>query len=565
MCMDNIFLQVSALLGITVSVAFFVRLLKQPLMIAYIIAGIVAGPLVFNFMRGDSHMFEAFSEFGIVLLLFVVGLSLNIDHVKKIGKVSFSTGIIQFLFTSIVGILILTALGFSLMSAVYIGIALTFSSTIIVVKLLNDKKDSQSVYGRHIIGLMVVQDLIAIAIMIIISTFSQEGDMVRAASILGLKFLMLIGFVSIVARYILPKILDHVAKSSEFLFIFTIAWCFGVASLLHWIGFSIEIGALIAGLSLGSSPYQSEISSRVRPLRDFFIVLFFVILGSRMQIANMSTAVLPAILLSLFVLIGDPFILFSSFRALKFTRRNSFLAGVTAAHVSEFGFVLLFVGMKAGYVTENDLSIFTLVALITIFFSSYAITYNEQLYRMLVPFFNLFGKDRQQQPEEENNPYTAWVFGYHRIGWKVCEALQKKKIRFAVVDFDPKAVERLRDIGIPAFFGDAADVEFLESLQLEKAKLVVSTLPEPDDQVTLVKYIRSKTDKTFIITNLYHVSHLEDLYEAGASYVMMLHLMGGHWMSNILAHETWTKKTFDELKKEQREEMQKRIVANTVE
>lgn len=560
--MDNIFLQVSALLGITVSVAFFVRLLKQPLMIAYIIAGIVAGPLVLNFMHGDSHLFDAFSEFGIVLLLFVVGLSLNISHVKKIGKVSFSTGIIQFLFTSILGILILTALNFSLMSAVYIGIALTFSSTIIVVKLLNDKKDSQSVYGRHVIGLMVVQDLIAIAIMIIVSTLSQEGDLAKMASILGLKFLALAGFVYGVARYFLPKILDHVAKSSEFLFIFTIAWCFGVASLLHWIGFSIEIGALIAGLSLGSSPYQSEISSRIRPLRDFFIVLFFVILGSRMQIADISTSIVPAIILSLFVLIGDPFILFSSFRALKFTRRNSFLAGVTAAHVSEFGFVLLFVGMQAGYVTEHDLSIFTLVALITIFLSSYAITYNEQLYRMFVPVFNLFGKDKYQQPEEKNDPFTVWVFGYHRIGWKVCEALQKKNVRFAVVDFDPKAVEKMRGMGIPAFFGDAADVEFLESLQLEKAKLVISTLPEPDDQVTLVKFIRSKTDKTFIITNLYHVNHLEDLYEAGASYVMMPHLMGGNWMADILTSEAWTKKTFDGLKKDQKEEMRMRVAVD---
>lgn len=560
--MDNIFLQVSALLGITVSVAFFVRLLKQPLMIAYIIAGIVAGPLVLNFMHGDSHLFDAFSEFGIVLLLFVVGLSLNISHVKKIGKVSFSTGIIQFLFTSILGILILTALNFSLMSAVYIGIALTFSSTIIVVKLLNDKKDSQSVYGRHVIGLMVVQDLIAIAIMIIVNTFSQEGDLATTASVLALKFLALAGFVYGLARYILPKILDHVAKSSEFLFIFTIAWCFGVASLLHWIGFSIEIGALIAGLSLGSSPYQSEISSRIRPLRDFFIVLFFVILGSRMQIADISASIIPALILSLFVLVGDPFILFSSFRALKFTRRNSFLAGVTAAHVSEFGFVLLFVGMQAGYVTENDVSIFTLVALITIFLSSYAITYNEQLYRMLVPVFNLFGKDKYQQPEEKNDPFTVWVFGYHRIGWKVCEALQKKNVRFAVVDFDPKAVEKMRGMGIPAFFGDAADVEFLESLQLEKAKLVISTLPEPDDQVTLVKFIRSKTDKTFIITNLYHVNHLEDLYEAGASYVMMPHLMGGNWMADILTSEAWTKKTFDGLKKDQKEEMRMRVAVD---
>lgn len=551
-------MQVSALLGITVSIAFFVRLLRQPLMIAYIVAGIVAGPLVLNFMHGDSHLYHAFSEFGIVLLLFVVGLSLNFDHIKKIGKVSASTGIIQFLFTSVIGILIMHALGFSLMSAVYIGIALTFSSTIIIVKLLNDKKDTQSVYGKHVIGLMVIQDVIAIIMMIVISTLNEDGGLLKGMSMLGIKFLALAGFVYVVARYALPKILDHIAKSAEFLFIFTIAWCFGVASLLYWLGFSIEIGALIAGLALGSSPYQLEISSRIRPLRDFFIVLFFVILGSQMQVTDINAAIVPAVLLSLFVLVGDPFILYHSFRAAKFTRRNSFLAGVTAAHVSEFGFVLLFTGMQAGYVTQNDVSLFTMIALITIFLSTYAITYNEQFYRLLIPFFNIFGKDKYLQIEEARDIYDVWLFGYHRIGWKVCESLQQKNIRFAVVDFDPKAVEKLERLGIPVVFGDAADVEFLSSLPLEKSKLIVSTLPEVDDQLTLINYVRSLSEKPHIIANLHHVRYLDDLYEAGANYVMMPHLLGGQWMAEFLQSEQWSKKAFDALKRHQKEELRMR-------
>ena len=563
--MDNIFLQTSALLGITVSIAFVIRFLRQPLLVAYIIAGVVAGPLFLNLLHGDTELFRAFSEFGVVLLLFVVGLSLNFDHIKRIGKTSLVTGLGQVTFTGIIGYLILTRLGFDSITSIYVAIALTFSSTIIIVKLLGDKKDNQSVYGRHVIGLMVVQDLIAVFVMVFITSLKGDGDIWTTSSILVLKLLALTGFVFLLARYLLPWILDKVASSSEFLFIFTIAWCFGIASLLYAIGFSIEIGAIIAGLTLGSSPYQPEICSRINPLRDFFIVLFFVILGSEMQFTDVSALLVPASVISLFILFGDSLVLFVLFRILKFTRRNSFLAAVTASQVSEFGFILLFVAIQAGHISGAVIPMFTMVALVTIFVSSYAITYNEQLYQLLIPIFNLFGKDKYQQMEDETEPYTVWVFGYHRIGWKVVQALLDKKIRFAVVDFDPKAVSRLKHRGIDGYFGDAADVEFLSTLPLEKAKLIVSTLPESDDQVTLIKHVRSASDKPKIMANLYENKYLEDLYEAGADYVMMPHLLGGSWVANILTNEPWTKRTFQQLRQDQKKEMKLRSNSPLVE
>lgn len=562
--MDNIFLQISVLLGIIISIAFVVRLLRQPLMIAYIISGIVAGPLFLNLIHGDNHTFEAFAQFGVVLLLFVVGMSLNFDHIKKIGKVSFVTGVGQILFTGVIGFSILRVLGFSLIPAIYVAVALTFSSTIIIVKLLSDKKDSQTVYGRHVFGLMIVQDIIALFVMIFITTFSDPDAGVWTSMLdLFAKILMLAALVYFLARFVLPKLLDKIASSSEFLFIFTIAWCFGLASFLLWLGFPIEIGAIVSGLSLGSSPYQSQIISRIKPLRDFFIVIFFVILGTEMGAGNLADAIVPSSILSAFILFGNPFILYFLFRFLKFTRRNSFLAGVTAAQVSEFGFVLLFIGIQAGHVPASSLSIFTMVALITIFVSSYVITYNEQIYRFLMPIFNIFGKDKHQQQEEENEPFTVWIFGYHRIGWKVGQTLMDKKIRFAVVDFDPHNILRLRARGIPAYFGDAADVEFISNLPLDKAKLIISTLPEADDQITLIKHIRSVSEKTRIIANLYDAMSLEDMYKAGADYVMMPHLLGGSWISEILSDKPWTKNTFTQLKKEQKKEMKVRYAEHT--
>ncbi len=562
--MDNIFLQISILLGIIVSIAFIVRLLKQPLMIAYIIAGIVAGPLFLNLIQGSKELFDAFAQFGVVLLLFVVGMSLNFEHIRKIGMTSIIVGVGQMLFAGFIGFVILDYLGLAFIPAMYLAVAFVFSSTIIIVKLLADKKDTQTVYGRHVLGLMVVQDIIALFIMIFITTFTEEtSGMGLTFFILFAKILLLAALVYFLARFVLPKILDRVAHSPEFLFIFTIAWCFGLASLLYWAGFPIEIGAIISGLSLGSSPYQSQISSRIKPLRDFFIIIFFVILGSEMGAHDMGTALAPSIAISLFVLFGHPFVLYYLFRFRKFTRRNSFLAAVTAAQVSEFGFVLLFTGVQAGHLMGAEISLFTLVALITIFISSYVITYNEQLYCILLPVFNLFGKDEYQQVEEKIEPYTVWLFGYHRIGWRVAETLERMKIRFAVVDFDPETILRLQQRGIPAYFGDAADVEFLENLPLDKAKLIISTLPAVDDQVTLTKYVRSLSNKPRIITNLYNMSQLDEMYDAGADFVMMPHLLGGSWISEVLKDKPWNKRTFTDLKKEQKREMKFRYKYRT--
>ncbi|MBI2990072.1 MAG: cation:proton antiporter [Candidatus Magasanikbacteria bacterium] len=556
--MDNIFLQISILLALTVSIAFVVRLLKQPLIIAYIVAGVIAGPVFLN--TQGAGLFDAFAQFGLILLLFVVGLSLNFDYIKRVGRVVFVAGTIQFIITAGVGFFVMKVLGFGLASSLFVAVALTFSSTIIVVKLLSDKKDLETVYGRFVIGLLLVQDVIAIIIMIFLNTSNtlQGVWYYSLFSTLG-KVFLLVGLVFLMSRYVLTVIMDRIAESSELLFIFTIAWCFGVASLVYWSGFSMEIGAVVAGISLGASPYQRQISSRIRPLRDFFIVLFFIVLGSELQIGNLGPALIPGLVLSIFVLIADPLILYAVMRKMRYTRRNAFLAGITAAQISEFGFILAFKGKELGYLQDVEFAILTIVALVTFVVSSYLIEYNERIYRWLLPFFHIFGKDKEQQKDSRGETYPVWVFGYHRIGWKICEALKEKNIPFAVVDFNPEIISRLRSRNLPAYYGDAADVEFLDTLPLTKADLVISTIPEADDQITLVSHLRSLSRKPRIITNLYHARHLEDLYRAGADYVIMPHLLGGTWMSQILKEKPWTAYTFKKLRKEQKEEMKLRF------
>lgn len=562
--MDNIFLQISVIMGITVSIAFVMRMLRQPLIVAYIIAGLIAGPLFLNLMGDGEEFFATFAKFGIVLLLFLVGISLNFDFIKRMGKKVIIGGGIQFLVTAILGLGIILLLGFEFKSALFLSIAITFSSTIIVTKLLADKRDLETVYGRFVIGILLVQDVIAVLIMIFLNTANIQGEVWYMTLIITVsKGLSLIGIVYLMAHFLLPKLMDKIARNGELLFIFTIAWCFGVASLVYVSGFSIEIGAIIAGISLGASPYQPEISSRLRPLRDFFIVLFFIVLGSELQIADVKQAIIPAMVLSSFILLFDPIVLFIAMRRVKYTRRSSVLAGITAAQVSEFGFILVFTAKELGYLVGIELAILTLTALITIVVSSYFITYNEQIYQKLIPLFNRFGKDDSHKDEEIKEVYDVWVFGYHRIGWKVCEELARKKIKFAVVDYNPDAIARLKHRQIPTFFGDAADVEFLSELSLDKASMIISTIPEADDQVTMIKHVRKQNDKVLIIANLYHNIHLDDLYEAGANYVMMPHLLGGQWIAEVLHNHPWNKLTFQKLRKEQKSEMKLRFTAGT--
>lgn len=552
---ENLFLNISVLFGITISIAFIMRLLKQPLVVAYITAGIIAGPLFLQNLPELQNSFESFSQFGIVLLLFLVGLSLNFEYIRRVGKEVLIAGTAQFLVTAAFGYGLLSWFNFPPLGALFVAVAITFSSTIIVIKLLVEKKDLETSYGQFVVGLLLVQDIIAVLLLIALNMTSDLGSWHQTLALLLGKAVLLGLSVYILSKNFLPWLLNRVATSSEMLFVFTIAWCFGVASLVYALGFGVEIGAVIAGLSLGSSPYQSEISSRLRPLRDFFIVLFFIVLGSGLHLKDITHVVGPGLLLSGFVLLFQPVILYLVMRKLGYRRRSSFLAGVTAAQVSEFGFILIFKGQELGILQGQELALLTFIALVTIFVSSYLITYNNQIYHHIRPLLNWFGKEDHEDSQAIKPTVTVWVFGYHRVGWKLCEALIQRKISFAVVDSNPQVLKVLKKRGIVAYFGDISDVEFLETLPLAQSQMIISTVPDPDDQKTFIHHVRKQTNKVFIIASLHHTRHMKELYEAGADYILLAHLLVGLWLTDLLNEKNVTKKMFTKLRSEQGKEM----------
>lgn len=531
---SNIFLQLSTLLAITVSVAFFVLLARQPLLVAYIVAGIIGGPLLLNILAPGEHTYDAFASFGVVLLLFIIGLDLNFSYLKKIGKEAAIIGLLQFLLNFTIILPLAHSFGFSWQGAIFLALAACFSSTIVVLKLLGDKSDEESVYGRYTIGLMLVQDMISILILMVLSFSSPNSSLVGASGWLVVKAVAVIAGIVLLSKFVLPSFLRQIAASGEFLFIFTVAWCFGVSSLLLWSGFSLELGAVIAGLSLGTSRYQAEIASRVKPLRDFFLVIFFILLGSEADFSQIDGVLIPALLLAAVVLIIKPIILYILFRYRHFTRRNSFLAALTSGQLSEFGFIILFAGAAAGYLEGRELAIFTVAAIITIFFSSYLMSYSYRLYNFLLPVFLLFGRDDYVQPEAVKEKFTAFIFGYHRTGWKIGAALKKQKIKFAAVDFNPESVSHVHHQGVRSFFGDASDIEFLRSLPIATAKIIISTIPSPEDQLVLINFVRKHNPNAVMIASLYHKKYLPALYAAGADYVILPHLLGGAWAADVV-------------------------------
>ncbi len=554
----TIFIDTGLVLGLAIAFSFLAQFLRQPLIVSYIITGIFAGPVFFNLINSSEEFFNVLAQFGVVLLLFLVGLSININFLKKVGKTAVIIGLAQVLITSLTAWLSIVSLGFDFVSAIYLAIAVSFSSTIIVIKLLGEKKDLRSVYGRYTIGILLVQDIIAVLIILLFPAFSGEVSLLVSLSAVFVKTSLLLALVYFLSGHIIPTVLNRVARDGEFLFIFSLAWCFFMAGVGEWSGLSLEVGAIIAGLSLGSTAYQIEISSRLKPLRDFFIVLFFVILGSEINFDNISSSIFAGLALTLFVIFSKPLFLYFLYRIGHFTRRNSFLSALNSAQVSEFGFVLLFMAIENGQISKQTMSVFTIVALLSIFISSYLIKYNLSIYKKIKIILDYLGKDERKEPKENENNFDVLVFGYHRLGWKVCETLSEMKVSYAVVDFDTHATHKLKQRKIPYFFGDLMDSEFLEELPFAKVKMIISTLPKAGDQILLLKHIRKINKKAIIICNLSHSRYLNNLYEAGANYVMMPHLLSGEWIGNVLKTKQWNKRTFNSLVREQKKEMKLR-------
>ena len=528
----DFFIELSLIIAITVLVSGLMRLLKQPLIIGYIFSGILVSPYFLNIVK-STETISIFSQIGVTFLLFMVGISLSPKVIKDVGKVSLITGIGQIIFTSLIGFLIANLLGFSLIVSGYIAVALTFSSTIIIMKLLSDKKDTEKLYGKISIGFLLVQDIFAIIFLMIISSFASNTANRFSIQSVILILVVIVGVI-VTSIFVLPRLSKFFAKSQEFLFLFSIGWGMGLAALFHYIGFSMEVGALIAGVALSVSPFHYEISSKLRPLRDFFIILFFILLGSQMQFGNIGQLIIPAIIFSLFVLIGNPLIVMILMGAMGYKKKVGFQAGFTVAQISEFSLILITLGYSVGHISAEILSLVTIVGLITISGSTYLITYSDKIYPHISKYLKVFERKKLLKTNKESGNYNLILFGYNRIGYDLLQSFKRLNKKILVVDYNPDTIGKLTKDGIDCRYGDADDEEFLNELNLESVDMAVSTIPDFETNLLLVERIRQENKNAIIMTISHNIDEANQLYDWGATYVIMPHFLGGSHASKMI-------------------------------
>ena len=481
--LENVFVQIGVILALAAVGGVLAQVLRQPLIVAFIAVGILLGPAVLG-MVGRSNEIELFARLGIALLLFVVGLKLDLHIIRTVGPVALASGLGQVIFTSVVGYVIALLLGMSHVTAIYVAVALTFSSTIIIVKLLSDKREVDALHGRIAVGFLIVQDIVVVLVMITLTAFGQSDgagiDLGWKALMILLKGILMLLTVAALMRYVLPALLHRLARSSELLMLLAIACAVAGAMAGDALGFSKEVGAFLAGISIASTPYREQVAARLVSLRDFLLLFFFIELGATLDLATIGTQVGASIVFSLFVLIGNPLIVMAIMGFMGYRKRTSFLAGLTVAQISEFSLILAALGLSLGHLQAETVGLITLVGLITISASTYMILYSHVLYARLAPWLWVFERKVPYRepagPVADQGEVDILLIGLGRYGAVLAESLRERGCRLLTVDFDPVAVQRHARDGYAVRYGDAEDPEFLATLPLQQVRWVVSTV-----------------------------------------------------------------------------------------
>ena len=515
----NFFAEFTLIILVAAVLAFISRFLRQPAIIAYVITGILLGPMFLGLIHESDQLF-LFSQIGVSLLLFIVGISLNPKHLKEIGKVSLVTGLGQIVFTSIIGFIISKYLGFGTLESIYISVALTFSSTIIIVKLLTDKNDLDTLYGKIAVGFLLIQDFVAVLALIFISSLSNGTELGYVLFLTLLKALGLFLIVYVLYKLVIKPCFSSVSKNQELLFLGGIAWCFLIAIIGWNLGFGVEIGAFLAGFALSSSQFGLDISSKIKPLRDFFIAMFFINLGITMVFSSFKAFLFPIIIFSVFILIGNPLIVFFLMIVMGYRSRTSFLAGLTVAQISEFSLILMAIGLSAQHVSRDASIVVTTVGIITITGSTYLILYGDKIFNLFSRFLKIFERKyliENLTHRDKKKKYDIILFGCHRIGYNIVDKIKNKKI--LVVDFNPELVKRLNNIGVDTVYADINDIEIIEELAKLKPKILISTITELDANKIIVNAFKGENRKCTVFVTVKNAMDYLELYKIGADFV----------------------------------------------
>lgn len=549
--MDNLFFQLASVLTLASLLGLLIIRLRLPLVVAYLLAGVTIAVL-FPDQLTRLEIFTYLPELGIALILFLVGIELDLRKLKSIGFPIITASLGQLFITTIAGFAMAGYLGFSQIESLFIGLGLAFSSTIVVIRALLEKREIASLHGKLSIGILLVEDIVAILVLMAISVGSAFFVSGLHTSIplvlLVLKAVGLFFITFLFSRFILEKIFDLVAKSVELLFLTAITWCFLLITLTVWSGFTVIIGAFLAGIAIASSPYHLQIAGKVKPLRDFFVSLFFIYLGTQARLEDFI-ANWPAILaFSSYALIFKPLLFVLILGSFGFRKNTFFRTALSLGQISEFSLELLLVGLYVGIISQSTMSVMAAVAVLSIVISSLTIYYSNQLYRLFSPFLNFFQQSKkthlfEKNIEKELDEHIV-IIGAHRIGRPIIDFLHSSHTPFVVMDFNPHVVQELREKGIHVIYGDMNDPEILLSLQLEKAKLIISTTQDTNDNEYLLSELKRRRLKTTVVVRAIDPDDAKSLKKMGADYVILPEKVSGDFMVKQLK-KNWPRIEFE--------------------
>jgi len=568
--MDNVFIQLAIILGLASILGFATLKFKLPLLIAYLLGGLLIASTA-TFDVNTSKALSFLPDIGIAFVLFLGGMELDLRELRSMGLPILVTGLFQVFVTTVVGSMLAKSFGFGLSESWYLGVGLSFSSTIVVIKILLDKRDLMSLYGKLSLGILVMEDLLAVLILLALtvsqSFFGLGYQQAFPLLTFFLKVLLLFGVSILLNRYVLSTIFKAVSDSGELLFLTALAWCFIYVSFSIVMGFSVVMGAFLAGVALASSPYHFQIQGKVKPLRDFFVTLFFVYLGTQVNFADLSKSWGLILVFTSYTLFVKPTIFLLMFGIFGFKKHTMFKAAISMTQVSEFSLIILLVGIKEGSATHTALTVIALTAVLSMIISSVMISNSQKLYRYLTNIISFFERKNYHHILESRKfgedllEDHVVVIGGHRIGGEIVKFLKKEKIPHLVLDFDPDQVEALLKEDIKSLYGDMGDPEILDTLNLKTSKMIISTSQDIEDNLLLLEELKSREIKVPVIVRSVTVEEAKKLYKAGASYVIIPEVLAGYLLTEKLKDHISDKEYFKERARIELEKLSRKTLA----
>lgn len=511
--------------------AFLGKLIRMPSLVAYILAGMVIGPWL-GIVEMD-HSLEMISELGIALLLFLVGLELSFEKIRDLGKSALLLGGFQVLLTAAGAFLLAMLLGFTALESILLAAAATFSSTVVVIKLLDQKGDMSRLYARLAIGLFLFQDIIVIAALTLISGLGDATEAVSLSTILINEsialggMLLLLAVAILAARYLLPRPFAWAARFPDTIFIWALCWCFLMVLLAHVFHLSVEVGAFLAGIAIAQLPIHEDLHRRLHPLMTFFIAVFLVTLGVELDFGSFGAIWPKALILTGFVLIVKPAIVFTILAKLGFGRYTCFQTATASGQMSEFSFILLGLAYGADLVSTEVAAIGGLVGILSISVSSYLIIYSDPLFK-IAGSFGLFAIFRAKDEPELDTFHARQdhiiVVGMNGLGREIAKRLALRGEHLLAIDTDPKKLDGLNEFGVETMIGSVEYHSVIEEINLRRAKMVISALQIEDANHLLTYRCRSMGVPCAI--HAFDDSVVNDLLDLGADYLMMPAIAG---------------------------------------